>query len=49
MTGPLELMGMQGHFGADVTLDKPGDYRFEVGSKLADGEARQFEFKTTLK
>ena len=49
VTGPLELMGMQGHFGADVTLAKPGDYRFEVGSKLADGETRQFEFKTTLK
>jgi len=34
VTEPLELMGMQGHFGADVTLDKPGDYRFQVGSKL---------------
>jgi len=49
VTGPLELMGMQGHFGADVTLSQPGDYRFEVGSRLADGETRQFEFKTTLK
>ena len=49
VTGPLELMGMQGHFGADVTLAKPGDYRFEVGSRLTDGETRQFDFKTTLK
>jgi len=46
---PLELMGMQGHFGADVTLDKPGKYAFQVGTKLADGEARQFSFSTTLK
>jgi len=46
---PLELMGMQGHFGADVTLDKPGKYSFQVGTKLADGEARQFTFTTTLK
>jgi hypothetical protein len=49
VTGPMELMGMQGHFGADLILDKPGEYRFEVGSKLTDGETRQFEFKTTLK
>lgn len=49
VTGPLELIGMQGHFGADVILSQPGNYRFEVGSRLADGETRQFEFKTSLK
>jgi hypothetical protein len=49
VTGPVELMGMSGHFGADVTLDKPGAYTFQVGSKLPDGVVRQFEFKTTLK
>lgn len=49
VTGPTELMGMQGHFGADVVLDKPGEYTFQVGSKLADGTARQYEFKTTIK
>ena len=48
-TGPLELMGMQGHFGADVILDQPGEYRFQVGSKLADNETRQYEFKTVIK
>jgi len=48
-TGPMELMGMQGHFGADVILDKPGEYRFQVGSKLADSTTRQFEFKTVVK
>jgi hypothetical protein len=46
--GPLELIGMQGHFGADVALAQPGEYRFQVGSKLTDGETRQFEFKTSL-
>lgn len=36
VTGPdktqarYDLTGMQGHFGADVTLDKPGRYSFEV-------------------
>ena len=49
VTGPMELMGMQGHFGADVILDKKGEYTFQVGSKLADGQARQFEFKTVVK
>ncbi len=27
VTGPMALMGMQGHFGADVILDKPGEYK----------------------
>jgi len=49
VSGPIELVGMDGHFGADVTLDKAGEYRFEVGSRLADGETRQFVFTTTLK
>jgi len=46
--GPVKLMGMQGHFGADITLNEKGDYRFTVGTKLADGEKRQFEFAYTL-
>ncbi len=41
---PIKLMGMGGHFGADVTLEKPGMYTFSVGSKLADGVKRSFEF-----
>ena len=49
VTGPMALMGMQGHFGADVILDKKGEYTFQVGSKLADGQVRQYEFKTTIK
>ena len=46
---PVKLMGMGGHFGADVTLKQKGEYTFEVGSKLADGQKRTFEFKQTLK
>ena len=49
VTGPMQLMGMQGHFGADVILDKPGEYKFQVGSKLTDGQTRQFEYKTVIK
>jgi hypothetical protein len=49
VTGPMELMGMQGHFGADVILDKKGEYTFQVGSKLADGQVRQYEFKAAIK
>jgi hypothetical protein len=43
-----KLMGMQGHFGADVTLATPGEYIFTVGSVLADGQKRVFTFKTVL-
>jgi len=49
VTGPMELLGMQGHFGADVILDQSGEYRFQIGSKLADGEARQFDFTSVVK
>ncbi len=39
---PLRLMGMQGHFGADVTLDQPGIWHFRIATRLADGKVRQF-------
>ena len=45
----IPLMGMSGHFGADVTLPTKGDYQFQVGSKLADGTKRQFTFKYSYK
>jgi len=48
-SGPIKLMGMQGHFGADIELSEPGKYEFKVGTKLADGKQRQFEFEFTLK
>lgn len=40
----VRLMGMQGHFGADVVLSQSGHYVFKVGTKLADGTKRTFEF-----
>lgn len=36
------MMGMDGQFGADITLDKKGMYTFMVGTKLADGKKRMF-------
>ncbi len=45
----IPLMGMGGHFGADVLLPVKGAYTFVVGSKLADGKKRQFTFVYTLK
>jgi hypothetical protein len=44
----IPLMGMGGHFGADVLLSAKGEYTFVVGSKLADGKKRQFTFVYTL-
>jgi len=44
----IPLMGMSGHFGADITLPAKGEYQFQVGSKLADGKKRQFTFKYTV-
>jgi len=41
----LTLVGMDGHFGADLTLGEKGDYLFKIGTKLADGKKRQYEFK----
>ncbi|AJF06645.1 hypothetical protein [Geoalkalibacter subterraneus] len=47
--GPIKMMGMEGHFGADIELEHPGHYKLKVGTKLADGEKRQFEFSYELK
>ncbi len=46
---PLALMPMDGMFGADIALAEKGAYRFTVGTKLADGKKRQFEFEYMLK
>jgi len=47
--GPIKLMGMQGHFGADITLPEKGKYEFKVGTKLSDGQKRQYEFEYDYK
>lgn len=38
----IKMMGMQGHFGVDITLDKKGMYHFKIGTKLADGKKRTY-------
>ncbi len=45
---PVRLIGMDGHFGADITLEHKGEYAFEVGSRLPDDKNRQFEFTYVL-
>ncbi len=40
----IELVGMDGHFGADVTLEMAGEYHFRLGTKLADGQKRKYHF-----
>ncbi len=46
---PVELMGMDGHFGADIALTEKGEYHFKVGSKLPDGKKRQYHFHYIVK
>lgn len=41
--GPAMLMQMGKGFGGDVSLKESGMYTFEIGTKLADGNKRQFE------
>ena len=36
------LMGMDGHFGVDLTLDQAGNYQFNIASKLEVGKKRKF-------
>lgn len=45
----IKMMGMEGHFGVDVVLDKKGPYVFTVGTQLVDGVKRQFELKYEIK
>jgi hypothetical protein len=44
----MPMHGMEGHFGVDLTL-AAGNYQFSVGTKLADGKKRQFEFTAVVK
>jgi hypothetical protein len=46
---PARLMGMQGHFGADVTLDQPGIWHFRIATKLADGKVRKYHGHHVMK
>jgi len=44
-----ELMGMQGHFGADFDLSKKGKYGVMCKFLLKDGKTRQAKFWYTVK
>jgi hypothetical protein len=43
-----ETVGAEKGFGTGVTFTTPGTYQFEVGSRLADGHKRQFNFTYLL-
>ena len=44
-----ELMGMQGHFGADFELSRKGKYGVMCRFQLKDGKTRQAKFWYTVK
>lgn len=44
-----ELMGMQGHFGADFELSKAGKYGLMCRFQLKDGKIRQAKFWYSVK
>ncbi|KAF0217125.1 MAG: hypothetical protein FD174_3426 [Geobacteraceae bacterium] len=44
-----DLMGMQGHFGADFEMAKKGKYGVMARFKLADGKVRSAKFWYTVK
>jgi hypothetical protein len=54
VTGPdkvksrYDFMGMHGHFGSDITLDKPGKYAFDVAIE-AGGKKGTSTFHHTIK
>ena len=44
-----ELMGMEGGFGADFTMAKPGKYGVMAKLRLKDGKVRSVKFRYTVK
>jgi len=44
-----DLIGMKGHFGADVVMSKKGKYGVMSKFKLKDGKVRQAKFWYTVK
>ena len=42
ISNAIKLIGMNGQFGADITLDQQGMYHFKVGTKFPDGNKRTF-------
>jgi hypothetical protein len=48
-TQTKEMMGMQGHFGADFELSKKGNYGVMCKFLLKDGKTRQAKFWYSVK
>ncbi|WP_083552640.1 hypothetical protein [Syntrophotalea acetylenivorans] len=46
---PVRLMGMQGHFGADVVLDQLGIWHFRIAAKLAEGKVHKYHGHHVIK
>lgn len=46
---PLELTGMDGHFGIDLDLSRPGRYGIMCRFVLEDGKKRQVMFRYEVK
>lgn len=46
---PLELAGMDGHFGIDLDLSRPGSYMILCRFALDDGKKRQVMFRYGVK
>ncbi len=44
-----DLMGMEGHFGADFVLDKKGSYGVLCKFKVKDGKVRSSKFRYVVK
>jgi len=44
-----DLMGMEGGFGSDFTMAKPGKYGVMTKFKLKDGKVRSVKFRYTVK
>jgi len=42
---PVMMMQMGEGFGADITVPKGEEVKLKVGTKLADGKKRQYEFE----
>ncbi len=48
-SSPIMLMAMSSTFGSNITLNKPGLYKLDVGTRLNDGRKRVFHFTYTVK
>ena len=46
---PIALQGMQGHFGADIVMDKEGEYHLKLGAQFTDGIKRKYHFHHKVK